>query len=59
MVIDSIQIHTNKKSAMYGGDGGRANYSYSAPAQSEIIGFIGRSASALDGIGVIMRNRSQ
>ncbi len=52
--LDSIQIHTNKRtSPLYGGDGGRQDYQVSVPSQNYAVGFSGRSGKYLDALGLI------
>lgn len=55
--IDSLLIETNKGHAKgWGGTGGAANYTYTAPPGSSIHGFFGRSGKYLDAVGVILKN---
>ena len=52
-VIDSVRIHTNKKtSPLYGGSGGEREYQVEVPSGTEALGFTGRSADRLDAIGL-------
>ena len=54
--LDSLQIHTNKRtSQVFGGPGGASSYQYSVNGSSQIIGFFGRSGKYVDGIGIITR----
>lgn len=67
--IDKLQIHissTGKEQGegardgrvvAFGGTGGHTNFSFEAPKGTEVIGFIGRSATYLDAIGIIVRPR--
>jgi hypothetical protein len=58
--VDSIRIYTNRRSSpIYGGSGGSVDFYYEAPAGFEIVGFLGRSGTYLDSIGVIMRKIRQ
>ena len=57
-VVESLQIHTNKKSSMtYGGSSEGSDYQYMAPDGTEIIGFWGRSGEMADSISIIVRQR--
>jgi hypothetical protein len=40
-----------------GGGGGGDNYSYGAPAGSQILGFYGRSGDQIDAIGIVYQPR--
>jgi hypothetical protein len=52
--IDSLRIHTNKRtSSLYGGSGGRQDFRIEVPSGNQVIGFIGRSGRYLDAIGLI------
>jgi hypothetical protein len=52
--IDSIRIHTNKRtSPTYGGSGGERDYEIDIPNQSQAVGFTGRSGDFLDAIGLM------
>jgi jacalin-like lectin domain-containing protein len=54
--IDHLLIETNKgKAKGWGGTGGSANYTYTAPPGSSIHGFFGRSGTFIDAIGVILK----
>lgn len=56
--IDSLLIETNKGRAKgWGGTGGSANYTYTAPAGYRIHGFFGRSGKFLDAIGIILKTK--
>lgn len=56
--VDSLVIQTNKQSSpRYGGNGGRIEFSYNAPEDTEISGFMGRAADRIDAIGVLLRTR--
>lgn len=58
VTVDSILIRTNARTlGPFGGSGGAADYIYMAPTGHEIIGFIGRSGSVVDAIGVIITSR--
>src|SRR5215216_3336744 len=57
-VVDSMEIVTNKRTESYGGTGGGATYSYVAPPGTEICGFVGRAATVIDAIGVLIRPRA-
>jgi hypothetical protein len=52
--IDSLRIHTNKRtSPLYGGSGGRQDFRVDVPSGNQAVGFIGRSGRYLDAIGLI------
>ncbi len=54
--VDSFQIVTSKgRSKGWGGTGGAAHYTYSAPPGSAIHGLFGRCGVFLDAVGVILR----
>ena len=54
--VDSLLIQTNKGRAKgWGGSGGSANYTYTAPPGSRIHGFFGRSGKFIDSVGVILK----
>ena len=54
--VDSLLIQTNKGRAKgWGGTGGSANYTYTAPPGSSIHGFFGRSGRFIDSVGVILK----
>ena len=56
--VDSLVIQTIKQSSpRYGGNGGRIEFSYNAPEDTEISGFMGRAADRIDAIGVLLRTR--
>jgi hypothetical protein len=56
--VDSIRFYSNMKSSpLYGGRGGAVDFYYQAPADYEIVGFLGRSGKFLDSIGVVLRRR--
>ena len=56
--VDSIRIHTNRKtSQLYGGPGGSADYHYEAERGAKIVGFYGRSGNYIDAIGVVVRKK--
>jgi len=51
--IDSLTIRTNKRSSpMYGGNGGKTDFSVSLPSGSMATGFTGRSGNLLDAVGL-------
>ncbi len=53
-VIDSLRIHTNKKtSPLYGGSGGSRDYRLEVPSGAEALGFAGRSAERVDAVGLV------
>jgi len=53
-LIDSIRIHTNKRtSPVYGGDGGARPYRINVPSGNRAVGFSGRSGDYLDAIGLV------
>ena len=53
--VDSFQLVTSKgRSKGWGGTGGSAHYTYSAPPGSHIHGLFGRSGVFLDAVGVIL-----
>lgn len=55
-LVDSIQIHTNRRvSRLYGGSGGSADYIYEAPSGWEVAGFCGREGQFIDAIGVVLQ----
>jgi len=52
-VIDSIRIHTNKRtSELFGGSGGERDFRLDAPAGNQVVGFTGRAGRYLDAIGL-------
>lgn len=52
--IDSLRIHTNKRtSPVFGGSGGEREFQLNVPARNQAIGFIGRCGRYLDAIGLI------
>ncbi len=52
--IDSIRIHTNRRSSeQFGGRGGDRDYRLEVPANQEAVGLAGRSGDLLDAIGLI------
>ena len=52
-MIDSLRIHTNKKtSPLYGGSGGSRDYQIEVPTGTEALGFVGRAGERLDAIGL-------
>jgi hypothetical protein len=52
--IDSLRIHTNKRtSPFYGGSGGREPFRIDVPPANQAIGLIGRSGRYLDALGLI------
>jgi hypothetical protein len=54
--VDSLIIHTNKRSSpQYGGDGGANAYSYDVPPKFHVMGFWGRSGDYIDSIGIEYR----
>jgi catechol 2,3-dioxygenase-like lactoylglutathione lyase family enzyme len=51
--IDSVRIHTNKRTSQtFGGRGGDRDFRIDIPAGNQAIGFIGRAADYVDGIGL-------
>jgi hypothetical protein len=51
--IDSIQFHTNKRSSeIYGGTGGRQDFALNVADGYQAIGFVGRSGTYLDAVGL-------
>jgi hypothetical protein len=51
--MDSLQIHTNKRSSpVYGGSGGNRDFRLDVPGSNQVIGFSGRSGNYLDAIGL-------
>jgi hypothetical protein len=51
--IDSLQIHTNKRtSPLFGGSGGTQEYSIDVDAGNQGAGFVGRSGRYLNAIGL-------
>lgn len=51
--IDSLQIHTNKRTSPFlGGSGGNREYRINVPAGNQAVGFTGRAAEYLDAIGL-------
>lgn len=57
-LVNGIRFHTNRRhtSPLFGTESG-AEFHYEAPRGLEIAGFHGRSGSALDAIGVLLRER--
>jgi hypothetical protein len=52
--VDSIRIHTNKRtSALYGGRGGDRDYRVDVPSGNQAVGFTGRAGDNVDAIGLI------
>jgi hypothetical protein len=52
--IDSMRIQTNKRaSQQFGGRGGDRDYRIDVPGRNQAIGFVGRSGSLLDAVGLI------
>jgi len=51
--IDSLRIHTNKRtSQLFGGGGGSREYRVTIPAGNQAVGFTGRAGDYLDAIGL-------
>jgi hypothetical protein len=52
--IDSLRIHTNRRtSPFYGGSGGAQDFRIDIPSGNQVVGFIGRSGKYLDAIGLV------
>jgi hypothetical protein len=52
-VIDSLRIHTNRRSSeLFGGGGGSRDYRVEVPAGAEATGFAGRAGRYLDAVGL-------
>jgi hypothetical protein len=52
-LIDSIRIHTNKRtSPVFGGTGGSSDFRIDVPQGGQAIGFVGRSGARVDAIGL-------
>jgi len=52
--IDSLRLHTNKRtSPVYGGSGGANDFRIEIPSGNQVVGFIGRSGRYLDAIGLL------
>jgi hypothetical protein len=52
--IDSIRIHTNKRtSALFGGPGGNRDFRVEVPGGNQAVGFAGRAGDYLDSVGLI------
>ncbi|MEJ2111627.1 MAG: jacalin-like lectin [Acidobacteriota bacterium] len=52
-VIDSIKIHTNRRTSdTYGGRGGARNFNITIPNGKQAIGLTGRAGEYLDAIGL-------
>ena len=52
-IIDSLRIHTNKKSSpLYGGSGGSRDFQIVVPNGSQAVGFVGRAGQYLNAIGL-------
>ena len=52
-VLDSLRIHTNKRtSPTFGGAGGSNDFRIDVPSGSQAIGFVGRSGNTVDAIGL-------
>ena len=52
--IDSIRIHTNKRtSALFGGPGGNRDFRVEVPAGNQAVGFAGQAGDYLDAVGLI------
>ncbi len=51
--IDSLQVHTNKRtSPLFGGSGGRFDYHIDVAPGNQAVGFVGRAGNYLDAIGL-------
>lgn len=51
--IDSLRIHTNKRtSQLFGGRGGNRDFRVTVPSGSQAIGFAGRAGQYVDAIGL-------
>jgi len=51
--LDSIRIHTNKRTSQkYGGGGGDRDFRLDVPAGNQVMGFAGRSGDYVDAIGL-------
>jgi hypothetical protein len=52
--IDSLRIHTNKRtSPLYGGGGGNQDFQVEVPLGNQAMGFAGRAGDTLDSVGLI------
>lgn len=52
--IDSLRLHTNKRtSPVYGGSGGANDFRIEIPSGNQVVGFIGRSGRLVDAIGLL------
>jgi len=52
--LDSIRIHTNKRtSPLYGGSGGNLDYRVDVASGNYAVGFTGRSGNYIDAIGLL------
>jgi len=52
--IDCLRIQTNKRtSPLYGGSGGRQDYSLTLSSGNQAVAFFGRSGNQLDAIGLV------
>lgn len=52
--IDSLRIHTNKRtSQLFGGRGGDHDFQISVPAGNQAVGFTGRADEYMDALGLI------
>lgn len=57
--IDSLRIHTNKRtSEQFGGPSGANEYHFEASGSGEIAGLVGRAGWYIDQLGVVVRDRS-
>ena len=57
--VDSIRIQTNKRvTESFGGFSGEHEFRFTAPENSEIVGFFGRADWFIDALGVIVRERA-
>jgi hypothetical protein len=52
--VDSLQLHTNKRSSpLYGGAGGRSVYRIEIPSGNRAVGLTGRAGNYIDALGLI------
>ena len=56
--VDSLRIHTNKRtSPTFGGSGGARDFRIDVPTDTQAIGFAGRSGDTVDAVGLVSAPR--
>ena len=51
--VDSLRIHTNKRTSPAYGGGGDHDFRLDAPSGAQAVGFVGRAGNTVDAIGLI------